>query len=88
MSCPDIDQALSHALDEDILPAVEAHVRSCAECRSRLRLIREMRAAYSPTDIRVPESLIASAVEAVVSGVAVSPRPAGRTGTAHPPAPT
>jgi hypothetical protein len=69
MSCPDIDQALSHALNEETLPPVEAHVWSCPECRSRLRLIREMREACDPKSVRVPQSLIDRAVDTVLSEV-------------------
>ena len=65
MSCPDIERIIDLALGGGLDPEVEAHTRQCAECRAELRMIAEVRNAFSPA-ISVPDALIDAAVDGVL----------------------
>lgn len=70
MTCPDTERLLEALIDGHGSPEIEAHIQSCADCRSTARLLRSMRAAYLP-ELRLPAELVEDRVSLIVGELAV-----------------
>ncbi len=70
MTCPDTERLLEALIDGHGSPEIDAHIQSCADCRSTARLLRSMRAAYLP-ELRLPPELVEDRVRLIVGELAV-----------------
>ena len=78
MSCPDVNRLIDFLGGNQPDPELEAHLSVCPSCRTDLRLLREIPAAFRP-ELAVPEPLI----QRVMADL---PLPEAATG-AHPASP-
>jgi hypothetical protein len=64
MTCPSDDRILDLMLERSVDPELEAHLQTCADCRSALGLVRAIPHAMRPGG-PVPDRLVRRAMAAV-----------------------
>lgn len=79
MDCLDIDRLIDLTQDERLDLPAHAHVRGCAECRKRLRLLEDLRVGLR-AEVMVPERLLE---RAFLAAIPVATPPGAHTGLRH-----